>query len=628
MKVEWINVIRDIYGRITFSFSFFSNLALWLIFLIMLNTALVLVVLPNLIYAQENVKLHQKTLYEITKHNPDQNPSIKVGKQPIAIAVDPFTDTVYVANFDDNSVSAISRLNNTEIGRIAVGDRPNAISVDPFTSKIYVANYGDNSVSVINGLNNTEISRIKVGDIPNSILFDPDTHALYVTNYGDNSVSVINGLNNTEISRIKVGDRPDAIGLFKNTVYVANYGDNSVSVINGLNNTEISRIKVGQGPTDIGLFNNKLYVTNYGDNSVSVINGLNNTEISRIKVGDRPSAVGVDQNTSRLYVANFDDNSVSVINATHYNNTKIGSIAVGHGPSAVGVDPYTHTVYVANFDDNSVSLIDEESEKVVTGVTFNIDPFNSGHIECDKDKKIIVPIKQLFYLWAGSECTAKPFQGFEFVSWQENLKGNSTQFLNFSPPSSAWDSILDFFHMRPDNPEAALNITKFGSFTANFKELPPPIPSEFLLGLFSIVAITIVGWSIPSIISWAKSKRQARVVYEYHQRINKLGTIDEGDVRSLNELNSDIANDYSKGKISDKQYENMKNEISVLYQELHKKNIDSSNQSPEKFDVKELNNILSEVEDAYAKGKLNELHFTLLKDRIAQYKSIRKDSTE
>jgi YVTN family beta-propeller protein len=547
MDADWNSGVKDIFGRITISV--FSDIQCpGLIFLIMLNTTLLLVVLPIPIHAQENVKLHQKTLYEITKHSPDQNPSIKVGKQPIAIAVDPFTDTVYVANFDDNSVSAISRLNNTEIGRIAVGDRPNAISVDPFTSKIYVANYGDNSVSVINGLNNTEISRIKVGDIPNGIFFDPDRH----------------------------------------TVYVANYGDNSVSVING----------------------------------------LNNTEISRIKVGDRPSAIGFDQNTSKLYVANFNDNSVSVINATHYNNTEIGRIAVGHGPSAIGVDPYTHTLYVTNFNDNSVSLIDEESEKVVTGVTFSIDPFNSGHIECDKDKKIIVPIKQLFYLWAGSECIAKPFQGFEFVSWQENLQGNSTQFLNFSPPSSAWDSVLDFFHMRPDKPEATLNITKFGSFTANFKELPPPIPSEFLLGLFSIVASTIVGWSIPSIISWAKSKRQAGVVYEYHQRISRLGTIDEGDVRSLNELNSDIANDYSKGKISDKQYENMKNEISVLYQELHKKNIDSSNQSPEKLDVKELNNILSEIEDAYAKGKLNELHFTLLKDRIAQYKSIRKDSTE
>ena len=53
--------------------------------------------------------------------------------------------------------------------------------------------------------------------------------------------------------------------------------------------------------------------------------------------------------------------------------------------------------------------------------------------------------------------------------------------------------------------------TKFGSFTANFKALPPAIPSEYLLGLFTIVASTIIGWSIPSIIGWTKSKRQAGV---------------------------------------------------------------------------------------------------------------------
>src|SRR5574341_582966 len=253
MDVDWNSGVKDIFGRITISV--FSDIQCpGLIFLIMLNTTLLLVVMPVPIYAQENVKLHQKTLYEITKHSPDQNPSIKVGKQPIAIAVDPFTDTVYVANFDDNSVSAINRLNNTEI------------------------------------------SRIKLGNLPNAMFFDPDTHTLYVTNYSDNSVSVINGLNNTEISRIKVGNLPN----------------------------------------DIGLFNNKLYVANYGDNSVSVINGLNNTEISRIKVGHRPSSIGVDQNTSRLYVANFDD--------------------------------------------KSVSKKEEESEKVVTRVTFNIDTINSNHI--------------------------------------------------------------------------------------------------------------------------------------------------------------------------------------------------------------------------------------------------------
>ena len=46
---------------------------------------------------------------------------------------------------------------------------------------------------------------------------------------------------------------------------------------------------------------------------------------------------------------------------------------------------------------------------------FGIEPFNSGHIECGKDKSIS-PLLQQFYLYEGDECTAKPNQGFEFVT--------------------------------------------------------------------------------------------------------------------------------------------------------------------------------------------------------------------
>src|SRR5690242_5656964 len=52
-------------------------------------------------------------------------------------------------------------------------------------------------------------------------------------------------------------------------------------------------------------------------------------------------------------------------------------------------------------------------------------------------------------------CTAKPNQGFEFVSWQENLPRNSTQLLSVVSPASFFDSILDVLHLRPDKPESS-----------------------------------------------------------------------------------------------------------------------------------------------------------------------------
>jgi hypothetical protein len=98
---------------------------------------------------------------------------------------------------------------------------------------------------------------------------------------------------------------------------------------------------------------------------------------------------------------------------------------------------------------------------VAAAVTFSINPFNAGHIECGKDR-VIAPAVQQFYIWSGSECTAKPNQGFDFVSWQENLGGNSREVIQFASSTDFYEPILDFFHIAPDKPEAILNITKFG----------------------------------------------------------------------------------------------------------------------------------------------------------------------
>lgn len=76
--------------------------------------------------------------------------------------------------------------------------------------------------------------------------------------------------------------------------------------------------------------------------------------------------------------------------------------------------------------------------------------------------------------------------GFEFFSWQGNIFGDSTQMLQVSSPPAFLDSILDFLHLKPDIPEATLNMTKFTSFATNFNELPQPIPSEYIAILFAV----------------------------------------------------------------------------------------------------------------------------------------------
>jgi len=56
-----------------------------------------------------------------------------------------------------SSVSADMRLDD-----VAVGDNPQAVAVNPVTNKIYVANMGGNSVTVIDGATNQK-TMVQVG---------------------------------------------------------------------------------------------------------------------------------------------------------------------------------------------------------------------------------------------------------------------------------------------------------------------------------------------------------------------------------------------------------------------------------------------------------------------------------
>jgi YVTN family beta-propeller protein len=252
---------------------------------------------------------------------------IPVGADPFAVSVNPSTNTVYVANSDDGTVSVINGKTNNVIDTITVGQNPRDVSVNPSTNTVYVANSDDGTVSVINGKTNTVTANITVGQYPRAVSVNPSTNTVYVA---DLFVYAINGKTNTVTANITVGHDPEAISVnpSTNTVYVANSDDGTVSVINGKTNTVTAKITVGRNPEAISVnpSTNTVYVANYKDTSkytgfayaktgfVYAINGKTNTVIANITVGQNPGAVSVNPSTNTVYVANLDDSTVSVIN--------------------------------------------------------------------------------------------------------------------------------------------------------------------------------------------------------------------------------------------------------------------------------------------------------------------------
>jgi len=121
-------------------------------------------------------------------------------------------------------------------------------------------------------------------------------------------------------------------------------------------------------------------------------------------------------------------------------------------------------------------------------------------------------------------------------------------------------------------------------------------------------------------------RKQVSKLDHCHNEVKNLyddGKLDSNDISKLNSLKNNITDEYIKGKINKEQYDKLGNEISVCYREIFTKEINSLVTISKNDKVEQLSQIKSNIEDAYAEGKINELHYTLLKERLANYEKIR-----
>ena len=247
------------------------------------------------------------------------------------------------------------------VARATAGTSPVAAAIDPRTETLYVLNGGSNTVSVLNGARcNARVTRdcrplatIKVGQLPVAAVVNPATATLYVANLVSGTISVINtaacsaattrGCGQARTVTDKAGPDWIDVNTATDTVYAANSGtafpptSDTVSVINGA---------ACNGHTGRGC----------------------HRAPATVKVGLGPYALAVDRASNTIYVANFvnqiSGGSVSVINgATCDARTTAGcgqtppAVPTGVGTAFVAVDGALHTVFALNSTDDTLSAI-------------------------------------------------------------------------------------------------------------------------------------------------------------------------------------------------------------------------------------------------------------------------------
>ena len=164
------------------------------------------------------------TLWPLAGHAQSVTATVPVGTLPVAVAVNPVTNKIYVANQNTANVTVIDGATNattTVPAGTTAAPGVLAVAVNPVTNKIYVANKGSN-VTVIDGATNAT-QTVDAGLLPSAVAVNPVTNKIYVVNGGSPSVTVIDGATNaTATVTVAAGGSVIAVNPVTNKIYVAN----------------------------------------------------------------------------------------------------------------------------------------------------------------------------------------------------------------------------------------------------------------------------------------------------------------------------------------------------------------------------------------------------------------------
>src|ERR1017187_1410918 len=305
-----------------------------------------------------------------------------VGQKPVAVAVSPTTNEVYVVNSGaadgQGSVSVINAENNTVAGVINVHRQPVSIEIDSTGSLAYVANSASNTISVLDLKARREIADLGAGEEPAAARLSPDNKTLVVANRRGNSVSlfapatrrvraIFEGCPGASDAVIlpdsskafvpcSAGHQIMAISLAHAEVRPAQPG--SAQLVPARPDRLEALLDVGQAPMQLALKpdGGEVFSLNSLSDSISeVITPSDDVSGSTI-IGDNPVRGIVSADNAMLYVANFRSQYVTVY-AIDKGQRLRPSIDVGDGPSALAFSSSGLLLFVVDARSGDVAVV-------------------------------------------------------------------------------------------------------------------------------------------------------------------------------------------------------------------------------------------------------------------------------
>jgi YVTN family beta-propeller protein len=179
---------------------------------------------------------------------------VRVGIQPVSVAVAPDGRRVYAANSGSDDVSVIDARTRRVVRTTATGRFPSGVAVTPDGTSVYVTNELS-GVTVIDAASGTVQARL--GELsPFSVAMSPAGDRAYVTDLGLGNLTVIDTRTRQVASVVgvgSVGTDPFTARATGDAIYVANQGANTLSVIDPSTFEATATVATGTSPYGIAV---------------------------------------------------------------------------------------------------------------------------------------------------------------------------------------------------------------------------------------------------------------------------------------------------------------------------------------------------------------------------------------
>jgi DNA-binding beta-propeller fold protein YncE len=366
--------------------------------------------------------------------------TIKVGSNPFWVTVDQATNTVYVANFNDGTVSVINgaRCNATvrsscrrTARAVTTGAGAGSVAIDSALHTAFVLNGSDDTLSAINtrrckGTSTAGCPKLApaqqagsnrargFAQFPTQFALIPRTGSAYMVNAGGSDVLAIADVRHCDAidksaCRVNAPSVPDheylaAIDPATDTIYASNLNVPQIDVLNGATCdahtrsgcAPVAHIPIEHADANVGAIdaaNHTLYAADGSAGTISLVNTAtcNAAETSScvarpptISLGPSPGSPVLNPTTQTLYtVVGKNGNRVAVLDAATCNaQTTVGCgqipalVTVGAFTNQLAVSAATDTIYAPSAGQS----FSGHTVAVINGATCN----GTSHSGCDR----------------------------------------------------------------------------------------------------------------------------------------------------------------------------------------------------------------------------------------------------